>query len=347
MEFQLRERNFTTLEEMQNSVVDVEANLLITRAKLKEEEMKNIYPEESTSLEVKLDILVSVVEDMMQKITTRNEHDVQDHGLLIGEKQVVDPKNVLSYPSCHRSDNDCFIDKLGEDRSVDLTCMLDDVFYSNDLPKFDQYDDDYVLQTEASLVGKSTVGLWKEEVHFQTLEYSDQPMHINYGCEEESANFFEVSEGSLPFCFTSFQFIRDNFRAIRNQPSISFDIDHLEGNEILVQDFPYLDFQPPNAIECQVADEDLEARTYDQMMQYDFVPLCLESFQFLKGNLHSIPLIKDEQPVENHAISLEPIENGLQQYFQVFHDPIADVLDDIYSQSTSPLANYELEKSID
>ena len=54
---------------MQNSAVDVEVNLLIRRAKLKEEEMKNIDPEESTSLEVKLDILVSVVEEMMQKIT--------------------------------------------------------------------------------------------------------------------------------------------------------------------------------------------------------------------------------------------------------------------------------------
>ena len=89
-------------------------------------------------------------------------------------------------------------------------------------------------------------------------------------------------------------------------------MDHLEGNKILVQDFSYLDFQPPNAIECQVADEDLKAGTYDQMMQYDSVPLCFESFQFLKGNFHSISSIKDEQLIENHGISLEPIENGLQ-----------------------------------
>ena len=32
-----------------------------------------------------------------------------------------------------------------------------------------------------------------------------------------------------------------------------------------------------------------------------------------------------------------------QQFFQVFHDPVADVLDDIYSKIPSPLANYELE----
>ena len=44
--------------------------------------------------------------------------------------------------------------------------MLDDVFYTDDLPQFDQYDDDYVLQTEASVADTSTASLWKEEVHF-------------------------------------------------------------------------------------------------------------------------------------------------------------------------------------
>ena len=38
------------------------------------------------------------------------------------------------------------------------------------------------------------------------------------------------------------------------------------------------DLFPPNAIECQVADEGLEAETYDQMMQDDSVPLCFEAF---------------------------------------------------------------------
>jgi len=36
MEFQLRERNLVALKEMQNNAVDVEAHLLIRRAKLKE-----------------------------------------------------------------------------------------------------------------------------------------------------------------------------------------------------------------------------------------------------------------------------------------------------------------------
>ena len=97
--------------------------------------MKSIDPEKSTSLEVKLDILVSAVEKMMDKINSRNDYDV--HGSLIEEEQVADLKHFLSYPDYHRSDNDCFINHLGEERSVDMTCMLDDVFYIDDFPKFD------------------------------------------------------------------------------------------------------------------------------------------------------------------------------------------------------------------
>jgi len=81
--------------------------------------------------------------------------------------------------------------------------MLDDVLYTDDLPQFDQYEYDYVPETEANLADKSAASLWEEEVHFQQLEYSDQPMHISYDNDEESAENFEVSEGYLPFCFDS------------------------------------------------------------------------------------------------------------------------------------------------
>ena len=80
------------------------------------------------------------------------------------------------------------------------------------------------------------------------------------------------------------------------------------------------------------------------MMLDDSVRFYFESFQFLKGKLHSIS--SNEQPIGNHVISSDPIENGLQQSFQVFHDPIADVLDDVCSQSPSPLVNYEIETNI-
>ena len=163
--------------------------------------MKNIDLEESTSLQVNFDILVSAMEEMMPRIITRNEYNVQAHRSLIEHEQVADPKHFFSYPSCHRFDNYYFVDHLGEERFVDMTCMLDDVLYTDDFPQFDQYDDDYVLQTEANLVDESTASLCEEEVYFQQLEYSDQPIHISYDNDEESASNFEVSEGYLPFCF--------------------------------------------------------------------------------------------------------------------------------------------------
>ena len=52
---------------MQNNAVNVEAHLLIRRARLKEEEMKNVDPEKTTPSEEKLDILVSAVEEMVRK----------------------------------------------------------------------------------------------------------------------------------------------------------------------------------------------------------------------------------------------------------------------------------------
>jgi hypothetical protein len=77
MAFQLRKRNTATLEEMQNSEIGVEANLLIKKSKLKAEEKENTEKEHLTSSEVKLDILASTMKEMMQKIITRDDLVVQ------------------------------------------------------------------------------------------------------------------------------------------------------------------------------------------------------------------------------------------------------------------------------
>ena len=59
-----------------------------------------------------------------------------------------------------------FIDQRAEERSIDLICMLDEILPFDDLPKYDQYDENYVLQTEANLAEQSTAGLWEKEVQF-------------------------------------------------------------------------------------------------------------------------------------------------------------------------------------
>ena len=60
MAFQLREGNTASLEEMQNIAVDVEANLLIKRSKVKNKEKEYLK-----SSEAKLDILANAIEEMM------------------------------------------------------------------------------------------------------------------------------------------------------------------------------------------------------------------------------------------------------------------------------------------
>ena len=124
-------------------------------------------------------------------------------------------------------------------------------------------------------------------------------MHIYDDRDEENAENFEISEGSLPLCFASFQFLRENFSKTRNHQSFSFDDEVEEDNELLEQVFNEkpspemveeiiwniesslsLDLQPPSSIEFQIADEGFEVETRDQMMQDDYVPLCFEAFQF-------------------------------------------------------------------
>ena len=144
---------------------------------------------------------------------------------------------------------------------------------------------------------------------------------------------FEVSEGSLPFCFDSCQFIRDNYHAIRNQMSTS----HLESNENFVQDFSYSDLQPPKAIDCQVAAEDLEVDTHDLMIQGDSVPFCFESIQFLKGRLHSKSFnVEDET---DNKILEQPVASDLQPpneiEGQIIDEGVAAEIPDLMMQEDS------------
>ena len=91
---------------------------------------------------------------------------------------------------------------------------IDDVFYTDELPQFDQYDDDYVLQTEANLADKSVASLCEDEVHFQQLEYSDQPIHISYDNDEESAVDFEVK---YLFLFVLIRFISSEITTMQSE----------------------------------------------------------------------------------------------------------------------------------
>lgn len=95
-------------------------------------------------------------------------------------------------------------------------CMLDVIPYIDYLPKYDQYDDDYVVEIEVDSSRQPTTSFWEDEVQLQQLKYNIQYIHIRYDNNEESAKNFKTSERSLPLCFTSFQLLKENFPKIRN-----------------------------------------------------------------------------------------------------------------------------------
>jgi hypothetical protein len=66
-----------------------------------------------------------------------------------------------------------------------------------------------------------------------------------------------------------------------------------------LQPFTYFDFQIPN--------ERLKPETNYELIQNNSVPLCFNSFQFLKKNLEY--MLKDKY-TENQEISVEPMQQS-------------------------------------
>jgi hypothetical protein len=98
------------------------------------------------------------MKEMMHKIIMRYELAVKKHHVpfFVEKQRVTIPNHFVAYPWYHRSKNDCFMyslhdmdkdetqNELVEEKSIDLMCMLDDIAYMDELPKYDQYDDDYI-----------------------------------------------------------------------------------------------------------------------------------------------------------------------------------------------------------
>jgi hypothetical protein len=80
MSYQLRERNSTTLEDMQKSAISVEANLLAKRARQRTERRVTIKEEPSTSTsDSKLDSLAREMERMMERLTVSERNPPREN----------------------------------------------------------------------------------------------------------------------------------------------------------------------------------------------------------------------------------------------------------------------------
>jgi hypothetical protein len=220
--------------------------------------------------------------------------------------------------------------QLAEEQPTDMMCMFDDISYLDNLPKYDQYDDDYVVEIDVDCSKKPTACFWEKEAQLQ-IKYDNQPLHNNYDNNEENATNLRVSERSMPLCFSSFQFLRENYKQIVNSrdgecsdESVGDVIDDIE----VVLD-PNL--QPLSYIDLQ---------TEDELMHYNSIPLTFNSFQFLKKIFNHV---MDDKHTENQEFVLEPIKQSSQS----MQDPIADVLDDLCCQSHGSFSSYELKSSYD
>jgi hypothetical protein len=169
------------------------------------------------------------MEEMFHRIITREQLVVQRHHVpLITEKErVIVPKHFVAHPWYHGLENNHFMysihntvkdetpSQLAEEQPTDMMCMFDDISYLDNLPKYDQYDDDYVAEIDVDCSKKSTACCWQEEDQLQ-LRYGNHPLHNNHDNDEENAENFRVREKSLPLCFSSFQFLRENCKQVVN-----------------------------------------------------------------------------------------------------------------------------------
>lgn len=139
------------MEQMQNMAVDVEVNLKIRGEKLK------------TEKEEKLDSLIKKSKEMILKITMKAEClDRQDTPVV--QKEKIDIHKQISTNSIYHKSDDRFIEQYVEEQSPDLLCGSDNISSFSNLPKYDQYDDDYVPQIQINLTEESETILGKRKV---------------------------------------------------------------------------------------------------------------------------------------------------------------------------------------
>jgi len=317
MEFRLRERCPSTMKQMQDIVVDVEENLKRREEQRREEQEERLHS------------VLQKIEEITQQITIKVkclEH--QNRSILQKESSDIHEQ------TCHKIE-EVFIQPYVKEQSPDMLCEYNSFHSFSCLPKYDEYFDDDNHNDQISLAEVSDPILAESDVQVQRPKLSEQLAHFSYEEEEENAENFNSSKGTLPFCFESFQFIRDNYHAVYDQVSPYVAIDHLEDDQGIVSDVLPLFLQPQSAIEYQIEEENSEAAACDQMIQIAPLLLCFESSELCKE--------EKEKQVPISQVPSGPVCNELQVSFQVWNDPSAGRMNDDRGQLSSPLAGCKVQ----
>ena len=137
--------------------------------------------------------------------------------------------------TCHKTD-DIFIQPYMMGQSPDIQYEYNSFPSFSCLPKYDEYFDDDEHIDQISSIEESDPILAESEVQAQQLECNEQRAHFSYEEKEENAENFDISEGTLPFCLESFQFIKENYHDVYDQVSSSLVIGCLEDDQNIVPD---------------------------------------------------------------------------------------------------------------
>jgi hypothetical protein len=169
------------------------------------------------------------------------------------------------------------------------------------------------------------------ETRFESVECKSVPLDYNsFQILEESAENFQENANCLPLCFASL--LRKHCKKIVNSKKEECSNAAVEENKDDTEADP--EVQPLNLFEGQISDEIPKPETGDELIHFDSLPLCFNSFQILRGNLGQIL-------VEDHNVSHE-MPAKIPQSSKIFYDPIVDVLDDLCCQSHFPSSSYRL-----
>jgi hypothetical protein len=287
---------------------------------------------------MKLDILTNTVNEVMHKISRKEELVVQrPHVPLVPEKTRINvPKHFAAQPRYSKPPNDYFMysihniakdevqNQMVVEKSPEMMCMFDDLAYIDDFPGYDHQDDDYMVEIEADCSKQPTLSSWEEEAQLSQCKDDNQTLHTKQDCKEENAESFQVSAKCLPLCFASL--LRENCKQIVNRKDEECSNESVEENMDDTEPFLDPEVRSLSHLECQISDEITESETDDELIQFDSLPLCFNSFQIVKGNLGHI-LVENHR--RNHEVSVEP----MLQPSKALHDPIADMLDGLCFQS--------------
>ena len=126
-----------------------------------------------------------------------NDLTFQRHqvSLVTKKEMLIVPKYFADYSWYHRLENDCFMysihnlvkdetpTQLVDEPSTDMMCIFYYISFMDDLPKNNQYDEDYI---KMDFPKQSTRYCWEGEDQLQFKDDS-QPVHRNYDNNEQNA----------------------------------------------------------------------------------------------------------------------------------------------------------------